>query len=170
MSIRDELLALQQADPDGILYPPRVLQWAADNPGSATHSALDWDDVSAAHAHRLWQIRRMIQVHVVTEERDPIVVSLTVDRKAAGGYRRIDDVIKVPNLREIMMEDALADLQRMQAKYGRLQELGRVWDAAERLRKNRSKKRVKAVPSRRKKEPPKRVPPPRTTPKPEIRA
>ena len=55
---------------------------------------------------------------------------LSIDRKAGGGYRKMSDVLKAPDLREIMLADALAELERVQLKYARVEELARVWAEA----------------------------------------
>ena len=144
MSIKQELLRIQQADPENILRPREVLEWAQDNPDSALHRSIDWDDERAAEQHRLWQIRQLIQLHVVQEDRSPVLVSLSIDRQTpGGGYRAISDVVDRPDLRDIMLEDALAELQRVQRKYERVLELKGLWEEADRLREQR--KRTKAA-------------------------
>lgn len=100
MSIRSELLRIQQADPGHVLYPRDVVEWARDNPDSALYRALEWDNQRAADAHRLWQVRQIITLHIVNEIREPQMVSLTIDRVGDGGYRSISDVIQVPDLRD----------------------------------------------------------------------
>lgn len=140
MSVKDELLAIQTAH-EGILNPRDVVTWAAKNKRSALYAALEWDDPTAANAHRLWQVRQLIQLHVVTENHEPLMVSLSIDRRD-GGYRSISDVVQVPNLRDIMLEDALSELNRVQAKYQRVTELTNVWKEAETVRQGRRRKRA----------------------------
>ena len=144
MSIRDELLAIQQADPGNVLYPPAVVAWARANVGSALHAAIEWDDERAADAHRLWQIRRLIQLHITAEDGSPQMVSLSIDRAANGGYRSVSDVVKAPDLRQIMLDDALAELERVQIKYNRVTALERVWKEADSVRQQaRGRRRVR---------------------------
>lgn len=142
MSIRDELTALQQSAKGGILHAGAVVQWAHDHPGSALHGSIDWDDAHAAAEYRLWQVRRLIQVHIVDERGAPIMVSLSIDRGAGGGYRPIGEVVKVPDLRALMLADALAELERVRLKYERVVELASVWEEAERVRKRKAARKV----------------------------
>jgi hypothetical protein len=64
------------------------------------------------------------------------LVSLSIDRGHDGnnGYRGLDDVIAREDLRSIMMQDALAELERVQARYAKLTELQEVWEAADKVR------------------------------------
>src|SRR5579864_8863396 len=66
MTIASELLDLE--DEDGLIDPTTVVDWARDNPASALHGAIEWDDAIAAHAHRLWQVRRLVAIHIVTDD------------------------------------------------------------------------------------------------------
>lgn len=134
MSIKSELLAIQLANQDRMLHCNEVVAWAKKNTRSELHAALDWDDKSAAHKFRLSQVRQLITLHIVSADRAPQMVSLTIDRKDGGGYRSISDVLAMPSLREIMLEDALLELERMKARFARVQELATVWDAAQEVR------------------------------------
>ena len=135
MSIKNDLLGVQGRNKNGVLDVSEAHDWAKSNPGSALHGALDWDDPHAAHAHRLWQIRQLIQIHVVDERGAPMMVSLTIDRVAGGGYRTIEDIGRVPDLRAIMLADAFAELERVRARYDRVAELAEVWAKADEVRK-----------------------------------
>jgi hypothetical protein len=142
LSIKSELLALQQTNSDGILHAAEVVAWARKNTESRLHAAIEWDDATAAEAHRLWQVRQLIQIHVVADDGAPTLVSLSLDRKAGGGYRSISDVAKRPDLRDIMLQDALDELNRVQAKYQRVTELASVWQEAEQIRTRTRRKRA----------------------------
>lgn len=132
MSIKSELLSLKHADPRNILHVGDVVRWARDNPTSALHHSIEWDDARAAEAHRYAQVRQLITIHVVSEEGTPLVVSLSIDRATGGGYRDMNDVGSLPDLRSIMLMDALNELERVRTKYARLQELAAVWEEADR--------------------------------------
>lgn len=126
MTIRAELLALK--DKNGLIVPERAIAWAKKNRNSKLHGALEWDDSKAGHAYRLWQIRHLVSIHVVTVEGRREVVSLSIDRPSpGGGYRALGDVLPRPDLREVLLSDALADLDRVQLKYEDLRELSKVW-------------------------------------------
>lgn len=129
-SVRKELLAVQSGSDDGMLHCADVVEWARVNPGSVLYSKIEWDDERAADAHRLWQVRRLIQLHVVSDQMAETMVSLSIDRKAGGGYRSVSDVVARPDLREIMLQDALADLERLQQRYSRVEALASVWREA----------------------------------------
>jgi len=137
--IKEELLSIKAQADDGLLRPPAVLAWAEANPESAIYNALDWDDAHAAREHRLGQIRGLISLHIVTADGEPQMVSLSFDRSKGGGYRAVDDVVKDRDLSRIMLADALAELERIQAKYERVKELTAVW---EKVRSTRRKLRA----------------------------
>lgn len=134
MSIRSELLSLQHSDPQNVLHVEDVVRWASENPASDLHRVIEWDDARAAHEHRLSQVRHLIQLHVVNDDNTPVLVSLSIDRRRGGGYRSIDEVGRVPELREVLLADALAELERVQTKYARVTELMRVWEEADAAR------------------------------------
>lgn len=146
MSIKSELLNIQHATPDNVLHAADVIEWAKEHTESSLHRAIEWNDAKAAHDHRLWQVRQLIALHIVTDDGTPMVVSLSIDRKAAGGYRDLNDVAARPDLREIMLQDALDELERVQVKYQRVQELNAVWVEADRVKASvpsRSRRRAR---------------------------
>lgn len=128
--IADELEALRA--PEGLLIPEQVVEWAREHPESALHSQFEWDDSEAAKAWRIWQARRVIAVYIVSDEGERTVVSLSIDRKASGGYRDVQDVLKDDELRKVLVRDALADLKRVKAKYEHIKELASVYAEIER--------------------------------------
>jgi hypothetical protein len=138
-----ELLALK--NDNGMINPVEVVRWAKDHPDSRLHGSLEWDDVVAGYRHRLWQVRTLIAVHVVDADGGRQAISLSIDRTHDGGYRPIGDIMQRPNLRQVMLDDALAELQRVQAKYQRLQELEQVWIAANEVRATRAPRRKRAA-------------------------
>lgn len=140
MTIKVELLAIQSASADGLLHAEAAVEWAAKHPESELHGSIEWDDTKAALEHRLWQVRRLIQIYIVTDDGAAQMVSLSIDRTNGGGYRSVSDVVAAPDLRAIMLADALAELQRVQVKYARVQELAAVWDEAERVRQRQEKR------------------------------
>lgn len=138
MTIRDELLAIQKKHPQNMLRVEAVFKWAKANPKSALHKKIEWDKDKAAREYQYWQIRRLIQLNIVSEDGEPEVVSLTIDRaRSGGGYRAIDDVIDNEQLSVVMLKDALQELDRVRIKYARVKELTSVWDAVEQVRKRK---------------------------------
>lgn len=136
MSIKDELLAIKAGNTDDKLYPQESVDWAQENAESDLHGHFLWDNEQAGNEHRLAQARRLIMVYVVTEDRTPILISLTPDRVNGGGYRAISDVLAVPDLTAIMLRDAFAELERVEKKYYRLKELSDVFAELGRARAN----------------------------------
>jgi hypothetical protein len=134
-SIETELRLLQSQSPNGLLQPEFVVQWAANHKQSALYSALEWDDAKAGAEYRLEQVRRLIRIHVRNVEGKRELISLTIDRiNPGGGYRQLDMVMRDHSLRAIALTDALAELDRVQAKYQWLTELASVWAAVDKVR------------------------------------
>jgi hypothetical protein len=133
-NIAAELLALRTAE--GVISAPDAVRWARDNPQSALHGALTWDDAEAGQRYRIWQVRSLIAVHVVDANGGRAFVSLSVDR-GAGGYRPLPEVLSRVDLRAVMLADALEDLERVQRKYERLAELTEVWAAKDKVARRR---------------------------------
>jgi hypothetical protein len=133
MSIESELKQIKGSKEFYVVED--VEAWAKSHPKSALHKSLEWDDGKAGYQYRLWQCRRLITLHITYEDGTRSCVSLTTDRSHnGGGYRDIDDVLRDKSLTEIMLADALSELQRIEAKYDRLKQLKPVWRAAARIR------------------------------------
>lgn len=136
--IKAELLAIQRASKDKMLHAENVVAWAKRNTRSALHRQFEWNNTKAASEFRLWQARRLIQINVIAEDGTPQLVNLSFDRQHGGGYRSLSDVASNRELSEIMLNDALAELQRVQAKYQRVRALTMVWTAVKRVRAKQS--------------------------------
>lgn len=136
MSIKTELLGLQNAAPNGVLKAEKVVAWAKAHPRSALHKSIEWSDRKAAAEYRLWQVRRMIQVHVTTADGSPVMVSLSIDRTSkGGGYRSVSDVLSSEELSLVMLNDALEELERVKFRYARVEQLTSVWRTVERVKR-----------------------------------
>jgi len=104
-----ELLALK--NDNDLINPAEVVAWARRNHNSRLHGALEWDDDIAGEKWRISQVRSLIAIHVVDATGMRGLVSLSIDRTPGNnGYRGLDDVVARPDLREILMQDALAEL------------------------------------------------------------
>jgi len=136
--IATELLDLR--DDEGKISAPDAVEWARSRPNSHLHGALEWDDSVAGERYRVWQVRSLISVHLVDADGGRRFVSLTVDR-AEGGYRPLNEVMQRIDLRQQMLDDALADLDRIQKKYQHLQELSKVWAARDQVKVTRTRRR-----------------------------
>jgi hypothetical protein len=121
-----EELALVKGD-KAILNASDVVDWAQSHESSALHKCFEWDDSTAARQYRIWQARSLIALHIVTEKGERKMVSLSIDRTNGGGYREIDDVMREPGLRNILLQDALLELRRVKHRYNSVKELAKVW-------------------------------------------
>lgn len=121
-------------DDNGMIHAKRVVQWARRNRKSAWHAHLEWDDKVAGELHRIDQVRQFIQIHV----NDPVgfrrYVSLSIDRTAGGGYRAASEVLSRQDLRAVMLDDAIDDVNRLRRLYVHLRELQPIWDCIDRLK------------------------------------
>lgn len=139
MTIRSELIELQQ-QAGGLLQVETAVEWATRNPDSALHKTLEWDNDVAGHEWRCQQIRRLIAIHVVNDTGVRQMVSLTIDR-VEGGYRDLDVVMAAPDLRSVLLSDALDELERVQRRYEKITELSSVWGEVERVRQTKPSRR-----------------------------
>jgi hypothetical protein len=150
MTIRDELLALR--DGNELLTAEMVVEWARTHPDSDLHNAPQfhgWDIKRSAHQAWIAGARQLIAIHIRTEEGVRELVSLSIDRsRKGGGYRFVSDVLRDKRLHDVMLADALKELERVQFKYQQLNELKPVWKATERVRqrKQRKEERVPQAP------------------------
>lgn len=121
-------LALLQTQNGGVLTAEAIVRQAED-PASALHTFFTWDDDLAASKWRLVEARQLITSIKMLQEGEQVrsLVSLNVDRTKGGGYRRLEDVLGKPDLRQHLLETALAELNAIQRKYNALQELDEVW-------------------------------------------
>lgn len=135
--IRRELEEVRR-NAGGLLRPADVVAYASD-PARALHSRFTWDDSKAAHEYRLWQAREVIRVcvAVVHDDHPPVraYVSLQDDRQEpGGGYRTLHSVLRNATLRESLLEEAKADMERFETKYSLLSELADVFTAMRKAR------------------------------------
>lgn len=116
----------------GVLTAEDVLTQAED-PTSALHDYFTWNEADAAHKWRLIEARQLItSIRIIqegAEGKTRSLVSLNVDRynHQGGGYRSLNDVMADPNLRQHLLETALAELNSIERKYRQIQELDSVW-------------------------------------------
>jgi hypothetical protein len=136
MSIETELLAIKGKNE--LLTAEEVVAWASKHPKSKLYGQFEWDNSKAAAEYRLWQARRVIALNITYPDGNRRFVSLSLDRSNEnGGYRDIKDVLQSKSLHEIMLADALRELERIRLHYEMLNQLKPVWSAVERVRKRR---------------------------------
>ena len=141
-SIATELLALRTNQ--GVINPSEVVRWARDNTDSRLHAALTWDDEIAAERHRIWQVRSLISVHIVDVDGGRKFISLSIDRNGghSGGYRPVSDVMEDDTLRDVMLKDAMAELERVRKRFEKLKELAAVWEEIHKVKRRRVIRKV----------------------------
>ena len=77
-------------------------------------------------------------LHVTYENGTRQLVSLSLDRtRPGGGYRDVDEVLRDRSLSEIMYEDALRELERVQEKYNEIKQLTAVWREVKKARRRK---------------------------------
>lgn len=135
----EELMKIASRNKEGNLKREDVLK-AAEPKTSVLHKYFTWDDVKAAHEHRLAQAGNLIRVCVhyldMDGEKRPVKVfiSLREDRFNSGGYRAVVDVLSSKTLRRQMLEDALQELQALEQKYNQLRELSEIFATSKKIR------------------------------------
>jgi hypothetical protein len=143
-----ELDALR--DEYGVIHARAGVRTIRNKPASLLYSRLEWNDTRAGEEYRIHQLRQLINIYLVEPDtKSPTVISLSVDRAHGGGYRPMDDVLRLPDLREIAVQDALDELDRAQKKYQHLQELNEVWRARDQVREEqqgRNTRRTRRTP------------------------
>ena len=72
-------------------------------------------------------------------------VSLSTDRIAAGGYRAIVDIRSSDELYQVMLRDAIDELERMRRKYESIRELRPVFRAVDRVASKHKPEAVRAT-------------------------
>jgi hypothetical protein len=140
MSIETELLKIKGTNE--FLVPEEAEAWARQHPRSDLHASLEWDNDKAGYQFRLWQIRRLIAVHIRTEGGVRTMLSLSIDRhREGGGYRSVVDILARRDLHEVLLSDSLSELDRIQIKYSQIKELEPVWRARDTVRRRHQRKK-----------------------------
>jgi len=141
VAIGEELAAIYSKR--GGLRPEVVVAWAREHPGSALHGRFVWDDTKAAHAYRLWQARDLITEVEVTYPDGKVrqVYVSPVEARGRTGYSALVDVLSDSDRRESFLAQALAEYERVGAKYQDLLELAEIRAVVKAARKRNLKGR-----------------------------
>lgn len=130
---RDEVETLI-VDNGGTITPQQIVAFATA-PTTALHSLFVWDDTVAAQLYRETQASMYLRAAVRLIPRDndePLSVRAFVHLSTERGqhvYRPVVDVLSDPSQRDVMIRDALSELNGVRQKYAHLEELALVWDA-----------------------------------------
>lgn len=112
---------------DGVIEPETVVE-ESKNPSAPLHSCFEWDDEKAAHKYRITQAQGIIRAIVSVDEAEQVPETrafVNVDRE----YHPVSVVIRNPEKRDTLLQNALNELRWFEKKYNSLQELSGVFDA-----------------------------------------
>lgn len=134
VNLRNELEKIRLAN-GGMLTEEAVIE-AARPKRHPLHNRFTWDDTKAAKRWRIEEARRLIVQVVVTIARPRnrtvsvrAYASLPTDRAKGGGYRSIQDILSNRRQRTELLAAALSELEAFKKRYGKLAELGPIFDA-----------------------------------------
>ena len=152
MAKRDEYLQeLREiaAQNGGMVRPDDVVAFAK-NPTTALHGCFTWDNNKAGEILRRQEARQILRVMVaVLPGEDPLkyraYVSLKEDRYNGEGYRAVVDVMSDGRLREIMLIEAMAEMQVFMNKYENLKELAGIFAAMTEVVKTKSARKTQGT-------------------------
>jgi hypothetical protein len=129
---------IEQAD--GVCHPDRLVE-AARDPACPLHGVFDWREDATAERHRVELARRLVRSLRVlsrdTRTPQPAFVHVTVvgDDGVRTGYMGTRVALANEATRQVVLRDAVRQLQGLRRRYGqlRLAELELVWAAVDQL-------------------------------------
>jgi len=125
-----------------VLKPELVLE-DAQKPSSPLHDCFEWNDTKAAHQHRLWQARMVINsIELVLEYRDDrpsksyrlfrsMPSEATEDGASERYYLDLRDATEAEY--EVLLSECARELKAVRDKYSELKEFGKVWQEFDRM-------------------------------------
>ena len=93
------------------------------------HSCFEWDDEKAAHKYRIAQAQSIIRAIIVVDEAEKLETRAFVNVQRE--YHPVSVVVRNPEKRETLLQNALNELRWFEQKYNTLQELSVVFSAIE---------------------------------------
>lgn len=100
------------------------------------HGEFEWSDSVAAEKYREEQARGIIRhLAIKVEERAPVRSFFKLEVNSSSNYTSLETILKKPDLRAALLEQACADMQSFQRKYRELSELSDVFEAMNRAQK-----------------------------------
>ena len=112
---------------DGVIEPETVVL-ESESPSAPLHSCFEWDNEKAAHKYRITQAQGIIRAIVSvneTEKSPETRAFVSVERE----YHPFSVVIRNPEKRDILLQNALNELHCFEKKYSSLQELSAIFGA-----------------------------------------
>lgn len=111
---------------DGVIEPETVVA-ESQTPSAPLHSCFEWDNEKAAHKYRITQAQNIIRAIVVVDEAKQPETRAFVNVQRE--YHPLSVVVRNPEKREILLQNALNELRWFERKYHTLQELSNVFAA-----------------------------------------
>jgi hypothetical protein len=137
-NVKVERCLLDIARRHGGMLLPEVVVAEAKNPRHPLHGRFTWNPDEAAHQWNLHEARMLINVVVSVIRHDlppmPVFCSLTTDRSDGRGYRVTASVMGDSELRDQLLQDALAQLNSFTQKFQQLRELAEVFKAIKKVK------------------------------------
>lgn len=117
---------------DGVIEPETVVL-ESQTPSAPLHSCFEWNDEKAAHKYRIAQAQNIIRAIVVVDEAKQPETRAFVNVQRE--YHPVSVVVRNPEKRDILLQNALNELRWFERKYNTLQELSNVFAAIEEVTK-----------------------------------
>lgn len=130
---------------NGKLMPQIVID-AARPKESVLHGEFTWDAKDALRKNLQREAGELIQAYKVTiivgdrSVKCRNFVSLSSDRISGGGYRQINSVLDDEMLRQVLIADALGELETFRLKYHRLNELAGLFAEIDKIQQHDEQK------------------------------
>lgn len=126
----------------GILRCEDVVSYAR-NPKTKLHGWFNWNDTEAAKQWRLQQARNLIRVSVSilpqAKVESRVFISMHDDRRNdGGGYRPLEKVLSNKDMRKVLLDEAIEELEWFRRKYQCLKELAEVFSAFDRVKRKKA--------------------------------
>lgn len=121
----DELQRIYERD--GAI-DPEIVVLESESSSAPLHSCFEWDNEEAAHKYRITQAQGIIRAIVAvdeTEKQTETRAFVSVERE----YHPVSVVIRNPEKRDILLQNALNELHWFEKKYNSLCELSGVFSA-----------------------------------------
>lgn len=112
---------------DGVIDPETVVK-ESEAPSAPLHNCFEWDNEKAAHKYRITQAQGIIRAIVAVDETDHTPETrafVNVNRE----YQPVSVVIRNPEKRDVLLQNALCELRWFERKYQALKELAPVFNA-----------------------------------------
>lgn len=133
-------------DDRGLFFTPSDIVEEASPDDAILHPEFEWDDEKAAHEYRKDQARHLIDhvvvVKVDTEPQDFVRAFVSIRTEEGPRYTETAYAFSVPDLREDVLSQAMADMRTFERRYHQYLDLAKVMDMA-RLAISKARKRIK---------------------------